>query len=139
MRRGVCIAFVIAALLLVFSGCTKGDVDSQILENTKLIESFDYSFSNFMITYMEYEESIKDITGKIDMAENLNRNFPMPNESIKTLSKEKLEMMVEKSGTYSVNVEISGVYDYLDIKYVYTKADIVPDENNEVGIQLDVL
>lgn len=111
-------------------------VNNQILENTKSIESLDYSFSNFMITFEEYEESIKDISGRIDMEENLNRNFPMPNESIKTLTKDELEMMAEKSGTYSVNVEISGIYDKTDIKYVYTKADLVPDENNEVGVQL---
>lgn len=70
------------------------------------------------------------------MVENLDRNFPLPNEEMKTLSKDDLNVMAENRGTYSSNIEISNIYDYLDIKYVYTKAVLTPDDNNDIGVEL---
>lgn len=136
MKSKFILGSLIAAVLVSFIGCNKDDVNKQIVENTKIIESLDYKLSNYEITYEGYEKSIADLTGKIEMEENLNRNFSSPNEIIKMLSEEDLSVRAENRGTYSVDVEISNVYDYLDIKYVYTKAVIVPDENNEVGVEL---
>lgn len=66
----------------------------------------------------------------------MDRNFPLPNEEMKTLSKDDLNVMAENRGTYSSNIEISNIYDYLDIKYVYTKAVLTPDDNNDIGVEL---
>lgn len=136
MKRNILIGLMVAALFITLIGCNKDDINNRLIDNTKLIESLDYKFSYYEITYEKYEKGITDIAGKIDMEENLNRNFPLPNELIKTLSEDEFNIMAENRGKYSVDVEISNVYDYLDIKYVYTKAVIVPEENNEVGVEL---
>jgi len=136
MRRNVTIGLIVVVLLMILIGCSRNDTNNQIFENTKMIESLDYKFSNYEITYEVYENAIADLIGKIDMEENLSRNFPLSNEYVKTLTEEELKKMIETKGTYSVEVEISNVYDYLDIKYIYTKAAIVPDVKNEVGVDL---
>ena len=136
MKRNILIGLMVAALFITLIGCNKDDINNRLIDNTKLIESLDYKFSYYEITYEKYEKGITDLAGKIDMEENLNRNFPLPNELIKTLSEDEFNIMAENRGKYSVDVEISNVYDYLDIKYVYTKAVIVPEENNEVGVEL---
>jgi hypothetical protein len=136
MKRVIIIVFMLVAISLIPTGCKKKGVDSLLLENTKLIESLDNQFSNYRIIYEEYETSIKDVTGKINMEENLKRNFVSPNEAIKTLSKDEFEIMAENRGVYSVNVEISDVYNYLEMKYIYTKTVHVPNNNNKVGVEL---
>ena len=136
MKRNILIGLMVAALFITLIGCNKDDINNRLIDNTKLIESLDYKFSYYEITYEKYEKGITDLAGKIDMEENLNRNFPLPNELIKTLSEDEFNIMAENRGKYSVDVEISNVYDYLDIKYVYTKAVIVPEEKNEVGVEL---
>ncbi|SHJ62137.1 hypothetical protein SAMN02745751_02974 [Dethiosulfatibacter aminovorans DSM 17477] len=136
MKRNILIGLMVVSLLITLIGCTKNDINNRLIDNTKLIESLDYKFSNYKINYEKYEQAITDLAGKIEMEENLNRNFPSPNEKIEMLSEEDLIVWANTRGTYSIDVEISNVYDYLDIKYIYTKATIVPDKNNKIGVEL---
>jgi hypothetical protein len=110
--------------ILILTGCSKKEnINETLIENTKRIEEIDHKYSNYKITYEEYEEEISGLTGKISMDENHHRSYTSSSEGY---SKEELEIYSKHYPDVTVDFEISGVYDYLDIKYIYTKSEIIP-------------
>jgi len=123
MKRNIIIITLILTIL-IFTGCSKTEnIDETLIENTKMIEKIDHKYSNYKITYEEYEERISRLTGKISMDENYHRSYTTSSEGY---SKEELEVYSKHYPDVTVDFEISGVYDYLDIKYIYTKSETIP-------------
>jgi hypothetical protein len=125
-KRNIIILIILFFITLSF-GCSKTENMNEILiENTIKIEEIDHKYSNFQMTYKEYEEEISSLTGKISMDENHHRSYSSLPVEFKDYSKEEIEIYSKHYPDVTVDFEISGVYDYLDIKYIYTKSEIIP-------------
>jgi hypothetical protein len=126
MKKNIIIITLILTIL-IFTGCSKAEnINERLIENTKRIEEIDHKYSNFQMTYKEYEKEISGLTGKISMDENHHRSYSSLPVEFKDYSKEEIEIYSKHYPDVTVDFEISGVYDYLDIKYIYTKSEIIP-------------
>jgi len=122
-KRNIKVLIILFLITLSF-GCSKAEnINKPLIENTMKIEEIDHKYSNYKITYEEYEEEISGLTGKISMDKNHHRSYTSSSEGY---SKEELEIYSKHYPDVTVDFEISGVYDYLDIKYIYTKSEIIP-------------
>jgi len=122
-KRNIKVLIILFLITLSF-GCSKTEnINETLIENTMKIEEIDHKYSNYKITYEEYEEEISSLTGKISMDKNHHRSYTTSSEGY---SKEELEIYSKHYPDVTVDFEISGVYDYLDIKYIYTKSEIIP-------------
>lgn len=125
-KRNIIVLIIFLLITLSF-GCSKTEnINERLIENTKKIEEIDHKYSNYKMTYEEYEEEISSLTGKISMDENDRRSYIFTLGGFKNFNKEELEIYSKHYPDVTVDFEISGVYDYLDIKYIYTKSEIIP-------------
>jgi hypothetical protein len=103
-------------------------INNELIDNTMRIEELDHKLSNFRITYDEYVKNMTSLAGKTDIEKSYQRKYIADPIDLKVNKEDELELWNERYGSNTVELKVSNVFDYLDIKYVFTKVPVVPKD-----------
>lgn len=131
MNKKIMIIGCFTTIMLFMISCNLNSrvrINNELIDNTMRIEELDHKLSNFRITYDEYVKNMTSLAGKTDIEKSYQRKYIADPIDLKVNKEDELELWNERYGSNTVELKVSNVFDYLDIKYVFTKVPVVPKD-----------